>query len=279
MSRELLKAIVLGLTLVCGGCAASLPVVKLDKAASPARPYESLAVGYSKSYFQSRFMGKSIGIITGTAVAFGPMVAPIGVALWQGLGNYEERVGARTESNEYEKLLGDFDTTDFFFRQLELKLRSAQHFRFTFTKDVETAAKIVSTIKQSTATEKAIADRMAGRSYSSVAAFKLSYGLGLRQGSEQLGFRKYYRPFVRVVGSIRNLESNKVIWQDTIIGFSEQRYLGSEADADKIPSGELVSAMKQISTEATDLLLRSLNGDELTDLPVLVDTVNADFEF
>jgi hypothetical protein len=261
-----------GFALVLGGCASSIQSVQINKDKLSPKPYDALAVGYSKTYFQPRFMGKSIG----TGILFGPI---IGAALWQGIGNYENKSGTRISSNDYENLLGDFDTTEYFFQQFEQKINSQKYIKFTFTKDVDTANKIISNIKNDGLTIKSISDGITKDGYPCIAAFKVAYGLGARQGNEQIGFRKYYRPFIRIVGSVKNLSASEVLWQDSVIVFSDKRYLGSDADADKIESAGLILALKSITNEAIDLLIRSINGEQQKEIPILVDTNNADFEF
>ncbi len=261
------------LVFLLGGCMASLQPVQVHPEKFSYQPLDCLTAGYSKTYFQSRFMGKTIGI----AVAFGPL---IGAALWQGLGNYDNKSGDRLAgNNDYEKLLGNFDTSNYFFQRLEQKLASSKYIKLMFAKDIDTANKIISTIKEQKITENTIDDKATKKSYSCVASIKIAYGLGARMGNEQFGFRKYYRPFIRVVGSAKNLSTHEKVWQDTAVVFSEKRYLGGDADAENISSAELISELKTTTHEAVDLLLRSLNGEQLKELPLLVDTNSNDFEF
>ncbi|MEO5368126.1 MAG: hypothetical protein H7831_17590 [Magnetococcus sp. WYHC-3] len=269
---KLPTAIVLmaGLFLLCG--CASMQTVQINKNKLPAEPYKTLAAGYSKSYFQSRFMGCSIGY----HLAFGPI---IGAALWQGISDYDVKNGTRQTGNDYERLLGDFDTTRYFFQQYEQKLKTQKIAKFTFTESPETAATIISCIKGDGNAVTTIKDAKTGEDFPCISAFKLSYGLGARQGNEQLGFRKYYRPYVRVIGSIKKLSTNETLWQDTVIVFADKRYLGGDAAADKINTADLVASMKSVINEAIELTIKSINGDRQADAPVMVDANRSDFEF
>lgn len=258
-------------SLMLGGCA-SMQTVQINKDKLPAESYKTLAAGYSKSYFQSRFMGSSIGY----HLAFGPI---IGAALWQGISDYDVKNGTRQTSNDYERLLGDFDTTSYFFKQYEQKLGAQKVAKFTFTESPETAASIISNIKGDGKTITTIKDAKTGEEFPCISAFKVSYGLGARQGNEQIGFRKYYRPYMRVIGSIKKLSTNETLWQDTVIVFADKRYLGGDAEADKINSAELVASMKNITNEAIELTIRSINGERQADAPVMVDVNSSDFEF
>ena len=268
LRKRVTSIIFIGMLLLFGGCTASLPSVQINKDKLSPKPYDALTAVYSNSYFQSRYLGKSIA----TSLIGGP-------ALWVATGKYDNKDGARISSNDYEKLLGDFNTAEYFFRQYEQKVNSSPRIKFIFTKDVETANQIKSNIKSDNSAFKNIADGITKEKYSCIAAFKVSYGLGARQGNEQFGFRKYYRPFILIIGSAKNLSNNEVLWQDSIIVFGEKRYLGSDADADKIESGELILGLKGIANEAIDLLIRSLNGEQQKDIPILVDATNADYEF
>jgi hypothetical protein len=103
-----------------------------------------------------------------------------------------------------------------------------------------------------------------------VAAFKISYGLGVRAGAEQVGFRKYYRPFIMLIGRIKHAGTEETVWQEYIIAFdNKNRYLGEEANADKIKKEKMIAAFKEITKEVMDMLIKSLNGKVLPGMPEL----------
>jgi len=255
-----------------GGCATSLQSVKMKEGIVEATPRESLSVMYSKTYFQERFMGKSIG----TAIVFGPL---IGAVLWHYAGDYENKTAARLESSQFEKLLGDFDVSDYFFTQLDQKIIPTKYINLTFTQDINTAQQVLQFIKCDSSKMCVIEDKTIKDRFSCVTALKMAYGLGARQGSEQIGFSKSYRPFIRLIGITKDLNTNAILWRDDIIVFGNKRYKGSDANADRIDREELVSTFKNLTSQSIALLQRSLNGEELGEMPILVDTTSADLDF
>ena len=264
--------LVLAIALLPGGCARSLSAVEIKKEMVGATPRESLSVAYSRTYFQERFMGNSIG----AQLLFGPL---IGDALWHFSANYEDTTAARLESSPFERLLGDFDVTDYVLSELTQKVTSSKYITFTFTKDLDTAKEVRQFVRSDSSKtyvfeNKAIKDR-----FSCATALKMAYGLGARAGNEQLGFVKSYRPFIRLIGIAKDFDTNAVLWRADIIVFGEKRYKGSEAKADRIDRQELVLAFKDLTSQAIRLLLRSVNGEELSEMPVLFDTARADLEF
>lgn len=265
--------LVLAATLVFSGCATSLKSVNMKKEAMGPTPQDSLSLMYCKTYFQERFMGRSIG----TAIVFGPLV---GAVLWHSIADYEDRTAARLESSEYEKLLGDFDVSDYFFGQLNQNLTSSRYIEFVFTEDADTSQKVLEFVKCDSPRECAIIDETIKERFSCVTALKMAYGMGARQGNEQYGFAKSYRPFIRLVGITRSLDAtNEVLWREDILVFGDKRYRGSDGRADRIDREELIITFKDLTSEAITLLLQSLNAEQLADMPILVDTTRADLQF
>ena len=99
---------------------------------------------------------------------------------------------------------------------------------------------------------------------------KVSYGLGARAGSEQIGFRKSYRPFVQLIGRLRDIETGEFIWSDDLIVFGPKPYRGSDANAENLSREELVQTYEQLNAELASLLIASLNGEQVPARPPLV---------
>ncbi|MBI5640081.1 MAG: hypothetical protein HZA17_06640 [Nitrospirae bacterium] len=261
--RTFLVICIISLALLAG-CASSLPSVKMKSDQALTTPLEAAAVSYTGSYFQSRFMG------------FKPFVGPI---LWHVAGSYEGRKSERLQSNDYEKLLGEFDVFEYFDGQLKKRASDFGTVRLKFSNSPELAPQIRTLANCDNKDECRPALKALDGAMPNIVALKMSYGLGMRQGKEQLGFRKYYRPFIRVIGVLKSLPSVEPSWQGDILVFGENRYLGGEADADKVPGDELISSFRTLTTQAIDLLVRSLNGETLPEMPVMVDTSAADLRF
>ncbi len=252
--------------LFSGGCASIHTPVQINSDKLPAKQGNTLAVAYTNTYFQPRFMG-----------IFKPFIdGPLG---WYAFGNYEGRNDRRLESNEYEKLLGAFDVSQHFIKELRQGTKSSTLLSLVFNDNADITVKSVEYVKCSDAGScTAIAEALPSDS-PTIAVMKMAYGIGMRQGKEQFGFVKSYRPFIRVMGIARRADNHQVIWRDTVIVFGEKAYRGSEANADQIPREELIDAFKGISTDAVKLIVRSLNGEKLEKMPVLDDLASSDQEF
>jgi hypothetical protein len=247
------------------GCA-SFKTINIKEKELPAKNSIS-AVLYSKSFFQERFMGKEIGY----------QFLPIGNILQYKIEDYDKRKGARLESSDFEKLLDDFDVSIYFDSQLRKDIGKAKLVKIVFEKDAEKTKQIVQFIAADKKDDKSAGNNL--KPNTPVAAFKISYGLAVRGGTENIGLRKYYRPFIRLIGRIKIAGSDEVIWQDAMIAFGENRYLGNDADASKIKKEELVQSYQQLTTEVIEMLVRSLNGEKLGEMPLLTGHNKADNTF
>ena len=254
------------------GCAAKFNSVQVKQEFFAAEKCHTVSVVYSKTFFQERFMGKSIG----TMLLFGPL---IGSAMWQGIGNFEGRNALRLDSSEYEKLLGDFDVSDHFIKQFSRDIHKSRLMNIALTDDSDVAGKVIKAAQsEKPEAEEAFRD-ISGRGYKCLAAFKVSYGLGARQGGEQFGFAKSYRPFIRVIGTVKNAASGEIVWANSLISFGSKRYVGGDANADKIDAEELRSAFRDLTRELIGLTFADMNGEEVPAMPVMVDTTQSDLQF
>jgi hypothetical protein len=215
---------------------------------------QALAVSYTDTYFQPRFQ------------TFWPSPVPTN---WYGEGSAKARRAARLESgNAFEKVLGDFDVFEDFNDQFKLRANDSTKVQLNFSVPAEVAQRIIALAKcnSKTACEQDI--QYVSRETTHLAAFKVSYGLAMRTGPEQLGFRKVYRPFIRVLGIIKNSATEEVIWQaDMTMYHPGDAYTGGEADAENLSAERLTRSYKDITKVLCDLLVQNLNGERPIFLP------------
>jgi hypothetical protein len=250
--------------LLITGCG-HMEAVQIRKGMLSDEKSNTSAVFYSKSFFQERFFGKHVQYM---------FIGGLPLQYWT--QSFEEKKGARLASSDYEKLLGDFDVSAYFYEQLKGNIAKINILKISFDEDPKRANQIIQFISTDKIDEKSF--EQGDRRDSCLAAFKLSYGLAAKEGPEQIGFRKYYRPFIMLLGKVKGVGSHEVVWQNALRMFGDKRYLGGEANADRINKEELVLAFKQLSDGVIDLLIRNLDGEELT-MPNLVGVDNADNSF
>lgn len=245
------------------GCS-SFKIVEMPGGDKTSAKYDTTAVIYSKTFFQERFMGKEIGYQFLTA----------GNSLQYSFGNYDKRTGTRIESSGFEKLMGDFDVVTYFSSQAVKSMGRISTLSISVEKEPSKGDRIINYLKASDKDGKQ--PEVKYRQGTCLMVIKVSYGLGVRQGNEQIGFRKYYRPFIRVLGRAQLAGSDKILWQNAIIVFGENRYLGNDADPSKIKKNELIESYKKLTDELIELLVKNLNGEKLKDQPVLQGENDAD---
>lgn len=255
-------ATVLAFVLLVSGCASTGPVPINPNACAP-EPCRATTITYSTTYFQARYMGKSIGKQFGL----------IGALISEGLIDYDTKHTAeRQNENEFEKRLGAFDTSEYFFQNFEQRLSDSRRIALEINKDPNALVPIAAFVrseKPSQTGQPAIPDIGTN---DSVAAFRVAYGLAMRFGDEQFGFRKYYRPFIRLNGIVKDVRNGQVLWQDSVVAFGDNRYLGDAAEPQNINPAELIAAFKTLTPAVIDLIMRSINGEILPPMPELVGT-------
>jgi hypothetical protein len=262
---SILSIVIISSLYLLGGCA-SFDSVKMPEQTLKDKNLSASAIFYSKSFFQERFMGKEIVFqFVGGAV------------LRNSLLNYDKREGMRLNSGPFEKLLGDFDVTRYFGGQFKENIGKSRILKIDLENNPERAGQIAEFFSSDAKDGKPLGQKLKPGEY--VAAFKISYGLACRPGSENIGFRKYYRPFIMLIGRVKRAGSNEAVWQEYVIAFSNNRYLGSDASADRIKKEELVLAFKQLTKEVIDMTVKSLNGEALPEMPPLQGRNNADLSF
>jgi hypothetical protein len=243
--KEAMAMIAVTIILIAAGCAPRLTAKRI----TPDQNFQmqALAVSYTDSYFQPRFQ------------MFWPSHVPTN---WHGPGSYDARKAARLGSgNAFEKILGNFDVFEYFNDQFKLRANDSTKVKLNFAVLADVAPRIIALAKcdSKSACEQDI--QYVSQTTTHFAAFKVSYGLAMRNGPEQFGFRKVYRPFIRVLGVIKNSATEKVIWQADMTMYSpSDTYTGGEADAENLSAERLIGSYQHITKILCDLLVDSLNG-------------------
>ncbi|WP_145999119.1 hypothetical protein [Oceanicoccus sp. KOV_DT_Chl] len=249
------------------GCATTSKYeqVDIDKHNIPTAPVLTKSTIYSTSFFQERFMG------------FRPIFGS--TIWWDAVVDYENENISRLESSEYEKILSEFNVGQYLENDFKEQSKSSQSLIIKLSSSENESAAIVSMARcgQSASCSDPVEAELSNTA--AVAAFKYSYGLAMRFGKEQFGFVKTYRPFIRIMGVAIDAETNKPLWSNAVVVFGEKPYKGSDSNAENINSEELVSTFKSISQKANSLIIDSLNGDDLGEMPVLHGLTDSDFEF
>lgn len=270
-----IRFISLALVMVAIGLAGQLsaqPVTSRVAALPPDAKLGGTGVVYSNSFFQERYMQ------LGRTIAYGLFIGgAFQQAVWRATGKYEGKAPVRQEANAFEALLGDFDVTGSVNERLRARMPEARHFEIEFTNDAALAEALVSLASSEAKTGDETARKIAVEGRDVMCVVKVSYGFGARAGREQLGFKKTYRPFVRLLGVVRKNSTGEVIWHGAVIAWSAKGYKGREAK--EIPRAELVDAFKTVSEDAISLLIRSLNGESLSPMGQLVDETKEDGRF
>lgn len=254
--------------------ATAQPIVSKVGTLPPGPKVSTVGTVYTKSFFQERYMQ------VGKAIAYGLFIGgAYQNAVWRATGKYEGKAPVRQEANAFEALLGDFDVTGHTNVRLRSKITEASRFEITFTDDPAVAETIVELASHEVKPTGEEMQKMLAEGRAALCAVKVSYGLGARAGREQIGFKKTYRPFVRLLGLIRSTSNGDALWSGAVIAWGAKGYKGDEADAKKIQREELVEAFKATTESAVALLIRSLNGESLEPMGELVDETKEDGKF
>jgi hypothetical protein len=211
------------------GCATSLPAVRIRS--DQKSPMQAMTVSFTDTYFQERFI-----------LYLQPSYVPVN---WYAKGSYEERKNQRLQSNGFEKLLGEFDVFEYFNEQLILRANDSTIVKLNISDISDFAPQIIELAKCDHKDECLPAIKLVSEKTKHIAALKISYGIGARPGPDNFN-SKYYRPFIRVLGVIKNASSAETLWQNDILVFGNDRYLGDHANASYIREDPLVSSFKNI---------------------------------
>lgn len=253
-------SVVAGATLLLSGCAGLGPVpLKAD--ACTQHPCRTTTATYTTTYFQARYMGKSIGFQFGL----------IGALVSEGLIDYDKKHAAeRQHENEFEKRLGEFDTAEYFFGEFEKRVGDSHRIALNLNKDPNALAPIVTFMHADKDAQKSAAAIPGIENADDVGTFRLVYGLAARAGKEQFGFRKTYRAFLRLNGVVKDPKNGEVLWRDSVLAFGEKAWVGDNSDPENVDPAQLIAEFKTLTPNVIDMTMRSLNGEKLPEMPILV---------
>ena len=265
--KKILHLLVIISLILTTGCAGHLVKHQpMNEIALNAEKKDTLAVVYAETFFQERYMGPQmfaeIGFIVG-GVLGALVLTPMEV---------DQYNKARLGSSDFEKKLDEFDIQPYFYEQLTQNLYSP--FEITFVSDSETTSQLIASFKQKPSDKE---EFPIFPDYKNVMALKLAYGIGARAGGEQLGFTKSYRPFIRLLARMKDAQTNEILWQEAILVFGEKNYRGSDADPENVPRDELITAFKSLTEQTIAMLSKSLAGQKLDEMPILVYEDAGDF--
>ena len=257
---------ILSIVAVLSACSSTPKHIQLKPEVIPQTTGTAALVTYSGSYFQERFMSIFSVIFDG----------PLG---WRAFASYEDKHDERIKNNEYEELLGDFDTNQHFTKELKESIVNTELLSFETPSSKETAINLVEVIRCNRHRQCSDKVNTIPRKYHTIVAIKMSYGLGMREGKEQIGFAKSYRPFIRAMGIAKRIDTGQVIWTENVVKFGTKAYRGNDANAENIQREELVETFNSLSTDVTGEIVKSLNGNQLDEMPVLFGLTYSDKAF
>lgn len=223
-----------------------LNALKVD-ANNKAKTYTTV---YSKNYFKVDFMNV-------TSTITGGFVGPIEGDIIKSLEDNNQR----KNSNEFEKKLGDFDVLSCFYKALKNVQDSIKYFQIESTFDKNEKSKIVKYIETGDINkiDKSYTETLTKSNYKYISAIRILYGIGARAGGEQFGMTKTYRPYIKLVCLIKDINSNESVWGNRIIVFSESSYKGSDTAKNADPK-ILITQFEDICAKLATFFMNDLNG-------------------
>jgi len=240
---------------------------------------KSLTSVYARTYFEIRFMNVA-------AIVSGVLTPTIGAVVYQNNveGNIDfqtntqqsvENIAAETQrknGNEFEKKLGDFNVLSYFANSFYNSKDSIGKYNIIFTSDKAEHAKIVNRLctGNKKKLDQTFTNELTNANMPYVSVFKLQYGIGARAGKEQFGMTKTYRPFVRMVGYIKDVNSNIIVWSNAITIFSNKEFHGRD-EAQYVNEEELKKEFKKICNKLVTIIIMDINGKKYNSLDQLVD--------
>jgi hypothetical protein len=228
-------------------------------------PIQALTVSFADTYFQPRWASFTYR-----------SDVPV---FWYGPEGFSQRFSSRLQSNDFEKMLGEFDVFEYFNDQLNLRASDSKFVKLKLTGASDLVPKIIELAKCKEKDRCSLAvERVSGLT-DHIAVLKVSYGIAIRPGPEQFGFTKYYRPFIRVLGILKNSHSVETLWQQDICVFGDDRYSGDDSEAYALPRERIISSFKKISSTAIEFLTLSLNGQGLPPMPAPAPSGFSDISF
>jgi hypothetical protein len=157
--------------------------------------------------------------------------------------------------------LGDFNVLTCLYASIDSLKGAIKHFDLSFATGIKESESIN---KNFAANDKSGSGTpynsvSTNAKYQYISSFKVQYGMGARAGMEQFGLIKKYRPYIRLIGAIKDTKSNNVVWQNKIIVFGDA-YLGSKA-AKNVSGAELQNDFVVLCNQLAGILINDINGD------------------
>jgi hypothetical protein len=243
-------SIMFSIVLIFSACASKtwipLNTLKVDLN-NKAKTYTTV---YSKDYFK-------VGFMSVTSTITGGFVGPIEGDIIKSV----EENNRRKNSNEFEKKLGDFDVLTCFYKALKNVQDSIRCFQIESTFDKNENSKIIKCLETNdiNKVDKSYTETLTKSNYKYISAIRIQYGIGARAGGEQFGMTKTYRPYIKLVCIIKDINSNESVWGNRIIVFSESSYKGSDA-AINADQKLLVQQFEDICANLAKFFMNDLNG-------------------
>jgi hypothetical protein len=237
----------------------------------------TLTIVYTKTPFEARFMDVAAAVINSSSLGFSEYVYSE-TGRWTDPAYIEKTTKHRKASSEFEKKLDSFDVLTYFVSSFDKMKDSLKYFNLVFNSDSVKSPKILAHILTNDRNKldayfiKEITN--SGNKY--ISAFKFQYGIGARAGKEQYGLKKSYRPFVRIVGEIKDVNSNTIVWVNKIEVFSDVSYRGRNEAKEEFDFN-LIKEFKVICGKLASYLVEDLNGKQYYFPEGLVDySINDD---
>jgi hypothetical protein len=285
MSKALRTTVVLVFLASATSCATKPTWVPLDKAQIDTRTAANTTASvYELTYGQARYMnvaavvvGTLAGIAGGTAKGLAnnthindgvdKIMEDVGKAI-----DHMSAADARQESSEFEKKMGEYDVFSDFVERFGARRGDIKYFNIEVIHNELAHNKIITRLitYDDSRLDKTYSETLLRNGTKHVSAFKFQYGIGARAGGEQFGFTKTYRPYVRIVGLIKDVGSNRFVWGNKITLFSNTAFAGKD-EARNASRDQLIDAYSLLLGQLVDVIVRDLNGDRFTSNEFLVD--------
>jgi uncharacterized protein (TIGR02145 family) len=245
---------------------------------------KTLTSVYAKTYFEVRFMNVAATVSVVLIPTFGAVAYQNDI---KGNINFQNTVNQtiddiaietqRKNSNEFEKKMGDFSVLSYFANSFYNTKDSIKKYNIILTLDKSEHSKIINRLNTGNKKnlDTAFTNELNNSNTQYVSAFKFQYGIGARAGNEQFGLTKTYRPFVRLTGYIKDVNSNFIVWRNAIIIFSTKELHGRD-EAQYINEEELKKEFKKISNKLITTVINDLNGTRYSSTEQLVDISSID---
>lgn len=286
--RDILRAtLVLVFLSTIVSCSVKPTWVPLDKAQlNRGTPVSTTATIYELTYGQTRYMNVAAVVVGALAAISGGVAKGVANDALNGItktvvdltqvaskvANDIAAADARQASCDFEKRMGDFDVFAMFADRFSTRRRDLRYFNINVIHNEVEHDKIIHRLitYDDTRLDKAYSEQLLHDGTRYVSAFKFQYGIGARAGGEQFGFTKVYRPYVRIVGLVKDIVTNRFVWGNKITLFSNAEFHGKD-EAQNATRERLIDAFQLMIGQLIDVIVRDLNGERFTSEEFIVD--------